>query len=259
MASENPEQLLDAFKAAALSVTKLYKTSAAAQGKARADGYQDCLDDLLAFLDKENIGLSDGEGWRIRRWATERLDGRDSSNQTAESEDEAEKAEAASSPEMHRAGSAAPQQPTTTARGDAHMRTDSAPPSLRAAVSEEPVEIVVPTQETFSFRSAHPYPQESCLNIANLDLSDSRPQDLAATLSAGPTPPLSTSRAARQRHGNSRIGSKSTLGRGAGAKRKLNLAEFFEVGGLGHGKDMFGGNGGSGGPGGGNSKRNRHV
>jgi hypothetical protein len=61
--TESPEQLLDVFKAAALSVTKLYKTSALAEAKARTDGYQDCIDDLLAFLDKGNIGLSDGEGW----------------------------------------------------------------------------------------------------------------------------------------------------------------------------------------------------
>ena len=62
---EPPEQLLQAFKAAALSVTKLYKTAAADQGRTRAEGYQDALDELLAFLDREDIGLSDGEGWRI--------------------------------------------------------------------------------------------------------------------------------------------------------------------------------------------------
>src|SRR5271170_1311326 len=106
--TEPPEQLLQAFKAAALSVTKLYKTAAADQNRARSEGYQDALDELLAFLDREDIGLSDGEGWKIRRWATERLDGRgDSGSQTMESEDEAaEKTDGVSSPELHRSQSA---------------------------------------------------------------------------------------------------------------------------------------------------------
>ena len=58
-----PEELLSAFKAAALSVTNLYKNAASEQARSRAAGYQDALDDLLSFLDKENLGLGDGEGW----------------------------------------------------------------------------------------------------------------------------------------------------------------------------------------------------
>ncbi|RAL65399.1 hypothetical protein DID88_000967 [Monilinia fructigena] len=47
---EPPQQLLIAqFKAAALSVTNLYKTAAADQARARAEGYQDALDELLSF------------------------------------------------------------------------------------------------------------------------------------------------------------------------------------------------------------------
>src|SRR5450432_3759901 len=91
---EPPEQLLSAFKAAALSVTKLYKTAAVDLARARSEGYQDALDELLAFLDKEDIGLTDGEGWRIRRWATERLD--------VESEDEPGQPERGSSPVLER-------------------------------------------------------------------------------------------------------------------------------------------------------------
>ena len=72
--NEQPHQLLADFKAAALSVTNLYKTATAENARSREAGYQDALDDLLAFLDRENMGLMDGEGWRVRRWATERLD-----------------------------------------------------------------------------------------------------------------------------------------------------------------------------------------
>ncbi|OLN82216.1 hypothetical protein CCHL11_09880 [Colletotrichum chlorophyti] len=251
--NDSPEQLLDAFKAAALSVTKLYKTSAAAQSKARMDGYQDCLDDLLAFLDKERIGLGDGDGWRIRSWATERLDGRDIGSQNAESEDEADKAETASSPELNRSNSA-------THLSESQMRTDSAPPSMPEAVEEEeqeqeqehePISITVPTADSFTFQSSHPWPpqqpqHDAYLNLANLDLSDSRAHDAANTNPAN--------RTTRPRHLTNmpRSASRQTgnLGRGAGTKRKnLNFAEIFDLSSLD--KNMFGGGGGP--------KRSRHT
>jgi len=68
----NPD-LHQAFKAAALSVAQLYKTAAADENSARSNGYQDALEDLLSFLDQQNLGLGDGEGWRVRQWATEKL------------------------------------------------------------------------------------------------------------------------------------------------------------------------------------------
>ncbi|RMZ85479.1 hypothetical protein DV737_g741, partial [Chaetothyriales sp. CBS 132003] len=68
------EQLLQAFKTAALSVTNLYKSAAADQQSSRDAGYQDALDDLLRMMDSENLGVQDGEGWRIRQWVTERYD-----------------------------------------------------------------------------------------------------------------------------------------------------------------------------------------
>lgn len=251
MSSESPEQLLDAFKAAALSVTKLYKTSAAAQAKARADGYQDCLDDLLSFLDKENIGLSDGEGWKIRRWATERLEGRDAVSQAMESDDEVEKAEPLSSPEIHRSSSVTRLSPAAT-RDEVSMR-DSAAPAMepvREVVEEQPQQqkqpdFVVPTQDTFTFQASHAYPsQDSYLNLDNLNLSDTHASSNNTTTSM----PRSI-----RRHGNPpRSSSRSAanhLGRGAGQKRRLNLGEIFDLGSLGYGKDPFGSNG---------PKRSRH-
>jgi hypothetical protein len=238
---DTPEQLLDAFKAAALSVTKLYKTSASAQSKARQDGYQECLDDLLAFLDKENIGLGDGEGWRIRSWATERLGG-DGTMQVGESDDEVDKAETASSPELTRAGSV----PRPSTKNEiVQDRQDSAPPSVPPVV-EQSAHFTVPTQEAFTFQSSHPYPQQDALNFANLDLSDARTLETTQTAPAPPT------RSSRTRHGiNGRSASRSGhLGRGAGQKRKINFAEIFDLGSLGYGKDVFGSGGG---------KRSRHV
>jgi hypothetical protein len=230
--TENPEQLLDIFKAAALSVTKLYKTSALAESRARTDGYQECLEDLLTFLDKEHIGLTDGEGWSIRKWATERLDGRESGPHNTESEDEAERVERTSSPEVTRTSV----EPQTAAP----KRGDSPTPNLVSIpepIPEEPMSIVVPSQENFTFQSSHPYP-----NIATLDLSDSRTRD-------GSSHPSGRNSRSRLGGHNSKQGSRGAghLGKGAGAKRRWDFDDFF--GGCLGGKDPFN-NGG---------KRSRHA
>ena len=242
MNADSPEELLSVFKAAALSVTKLYKTSATAQAKARADGYQDCLDDLLAYLDKEAIGLGDGDGWKIRRWATERLDGRETVAQTVESEDEVDKAETVSSPELHRTNS--PVQ-TITASSDVAMRNDSAPPPSVQPIITEDAGIVVPSQEVFTFQSRMPYPQDSNLTLANLDLGDGRPPDASQRGSI----PSITMRTSKMRHNNGpKSGSRSYQARASGQKRKLNLPEIFDIGSFGIDKEVFGGRA---------SKRNR--
>ncbi|KAI2606458.1 uncharacterized protein GGS25DRAFT_391121 [Hypoxylon fragiforme] len=243
--AESPEQLLDAFKAAALSVTKLYKTSAAAQAKARAEGYQDCIDDLLVFLDKSHIGLGDGEGWQIRKWATERLDGRES--QSLESEDEVEKSEPLPSPEIHRSAN---QTHPSTARNDVHMQHEPTPTlqSTTHSPAEEQHCHAVPTQENFTFRSSHQYPQESYPNLENLDLSDSAKVN-DNTISGSSAVPLHSSRSRTIKRG-SRPRPTAHLGKGAGQKRPINFAELFDVGSITFGKDAFGGREG---------KRSRHT
>ncbi|KAI0870885.1 hypothetical protein GGS24DRAFT_473742 [Hypoxylon argillaceum] len=246
LGADSPEQLLNAFKAAALSVTKLYKTSAAAQAKSRTDGYQDCLDDLLTFLDKRNIGLGDGEGWQIRKWATERLDGRDLGPQATDDEDEAEKAEPVSSPEPARLNSIP--QPST-------LRHEPTPPAVDPPVSAEPIieetqMIAVPTQENFTFQSSHPYPQESYLNLANLDLSDSMKTNENTTQGSPAMSVPQTTRGRRDRRGpRPRNTTTGHLGRGAGQKRPINFAELFDVGSMNFGKEPFGREG----------KRSRHT
>lgn len=268
MAHEQPpEQLLDVFRAAALSVTKLYKSSITAQAKARAEGYQDCLDELLQFLDRENLGLDDGEGWKIRSWANERLDAREGSPQMLESDDDADKPEPMPSPAIRRSTSAAsvpqpssvPQQPQqnpqqqhhqqqqqqqpppcepVTIRAEPPIQPEIPAPVIEDIAVDEP-EIVVPTRDTFDFRSSHQYPQDAQtqLNIANLRLSDARSHDN----------PLSTPRSSRQIRHMTSNGARSGprmpmnhLGRGAGSKRKVKFEEFFDLGNLGP-KDGFGG------------------
>ncbi|KAK0616280.1 hypothetical protein B0T14DRAFT_522870 [Immersiella caudata] len=231
--SGEPE-LLDAFKAAALSVTKLYKISASAQEKSRIDGYHDCLGDLLAFLDKEGLGVADGEASRIRRWVSERIEGRDSVSQTLESDEETEKPEVASS-QAHRPSSA----PTpSVGRNEVQMK-DPAPhpvaPASTAITTMGDTEIAVPTQDNFTFQSSVPYPQDAYMSLANLDLSDSQthtPNTNRTTTNVG-APRTTRGRPAR-------TGPRTTIGRTVGQKRKVNLAEIFDLGSLGNGKDVFG-------------------
>ncbi|KAK3294992.1 uncharacterized protein B0H64DRAFT_402332 [Chaetomium fimeti] len=238
--SADANELLDAFKAAALSVTKLYKTSAQAQAKSRADGYHDCLEDLLSFLDKENIGIRNGEAHRVRKWVTDRMEGRDSTSPPLESDDEAERSDTQvlSSPQMQRGVPAAAQR--LKDKEEALTRDASAPPVLTTVpippspVVEE-VDVVVPSQDTFNFQTTHPYPHDEALRLANLNLSD------AQTINASNA--RTTSRGGRNRNG--RTGTRTALGRGAGQKRKVNLAEIFDLGSLeyGNGRDMFGSGG----------------
>ena len=248
---EPPEQLLQSFKAAALSVTKLYKTAAADLGRARAEGYQDALDELLAYLDKEDIGLSDGEGWKIRRWATERLDGRDSVSQNMESDDEAgDKADRAASPEIQRSRSAT--RPSTTnpaVRTASPARTEpQAPPTI---ITPNEATVLPPPQGMFTFRSSHPYPQDADVTLPDLELSDgTRTQTHEGQLAPHTSgTPITFTRPARAnaRHTNhpTRINSRSSgpLARAAGQKRKINFAELFDISNLSHGKDAFGGGG----------------
>lgn len=239
MASDaSPEHLLDVFRTAALSVTKLYKSSINAQKKARAEGYQDCLDDILQFLDKERLGLSDGEGWKIRAWANERLDNGDLPPQldAMESDDDSEKQDAISSPEIHRSNSSASL--PRVAESQVQTPAQEPQPEVPKAMAGEDIVIdeleatVVPTRATFDFTSPHAYPQDAQtnLNLASLRLSDTaRPHEHTASHSTNASTPRKTSR----RHGLKNGRSGRPLNRGpsqaarAGTKRPMDFEGFF--------------------------------
>lgn len=256
--AEPAEQLLNAFKAAALSVTKLYKTAADDKGRAKAEGYQAALDELLAFLDKEDIGLSDGEGWRVRAWATERLDGRDAGSQSMESDDESgEKADRSLSPEIHRSQSATRLPCSTGAPSTASPARmgSQGPPTINISTAT-PIPIATdsttaPPQGIFTFRSSHTYPQDPDLTLSDLDLSDgtrAQTRDDSVTSQAS-NPPVNFTRPPRAntRHNNhsgrSNARASNTLSRSSDKKRKINMADFFDISNSSHGKDGFGGGG----------------
>ncbi|KAK3402138.1 hypothetical protein B0T20DRAFT_451017 [Sordaria brevicollis] len=256
-------EFLETFKAAALSVTKLYKTTGPAIAKARSDGYQDCLDDLLAFLDRSRLGLSDGEGWMIRSWATERLN--DRNLPTMESDDD-NQVEPALSPQAQssdpiqeedqmRDSPPAPavyEQPPQQEQPHEHEQPQqqehhNQPNQRQPPSNPEDFQVVVPTQETFTFQSTHPFPHEEAMKLENLALSDA-PRSNRSVSASTPSARNNRNRALRQNATRS-------LGRGAGQKRKVvDLSEFFRIdnfgpGGNGNDKDPFNPT----------SKRSRHT
>lgn len=264
--TQPPEALIQAFKTAALSVTNLYKTAATDQVRGRKTGYQDALDDILGFLDKENLGLDDGEGWRVRRWATERLDGSPTAHTGSESDEdraetmkgtdsrsedqvEAAKRARSSSPVAQQAPESSRQISRSTSPG----RTTTSP--IPSPVALQQPNSIIHCPEIFSFRSAHPYPQDIDMQSSETTGIQSSPTDThvqAQLSSANPAVRLEmVPRGSRTslRGGNHpnrhtlRSMSTRTISSATGSKRKTALGDFFDIGNLADGKDGLGGGG----------------
>ena len=250
-----PEQLIQSFKTAALSVTNLYKTAAADQARARDAGYQHALDDLLVFLDKENLGLDDGEGWKVRQWATERLDGSPLGHTGSDSEDErveTTKRARSSSPAVQRSTGLEAENLRQPSRSTSPVRNipTSMPPPPAPTQTSSPVQAPQP----FLFRSAIPYPQDIDMQTSdsisnNTPPSPQEPQTQIQVPSSGPAVRLEVvPRGSRTPHRGSRhttrpaTGTRS-LGPGAGSKRRITFGDYFDLGNLGDGKDGAGGGG----------------
>ncbi|KAI5208227.1 hypothetical protein E4T39_01490 [Aureobasidium subglaciale] len=256
-----PEELLSAFKAAALSVTNLYKNAASEQARSRAAGYQDALDDLLSFLDKENLGVGDGEGWRVRRWATERFDGGVSGGRESDDEEEEQEDQVrSSSPEVVRKATA----PAPAQQAQAQLQQQPQSHSEPVMLNTEPQilrsDVTVPQADTFTFRSSHAYPPSHPEQEVDMDSSNTNgPVDSPNSSTSNNPVRLEVHSRRRNNHNrsnnssNNRVASLnlSSLGSGAGSKRK-NLGDFFDISGL-----SFNSNGRDGSDRGG--KRGRHV
>lgn len=237
-----PEELLQAFRSAALSVTTLYKTAASEQSRARQTGYQEALEDLLSFLDSEHLGFGDGEGWRVRQWATERLDQGDTTLSTSgptDSDDEKTEVDRArsSSPAVQPEGNAEEASTDLPSGPDATPSTQSQ--------NEETQAITAPTT-TFTFRSSLSLPRHQDLEMIG---TSQDPPTSVQPASSDHRPPLPHSshstpamrlgvvpRSSRHRNNgsNNKMCTRSlsflgTLGTGAGYKRKIPFGDFFDV------------------------------
>ncbi|KAI9838804.1 MAG: hypothetical protein M1838_004487 [Thelocarpon superellum] len=240
-ARDPPEQLMQSFRAAALSVTTLYKIAAADESRAHRAGYQEALDELLAFLDHENLGLDDGEGWTVRQWATERLDG---SHTSVDSEDE--KGEMTT-----RARSSSPAPPRNEAREEipltrrgtrsaSPVRTSSAPPNPPSAAA--PV-----VSDSFTFCAGVSYPPQHDTDMISDDAESAPSASKSTQISPITNATFSSktdglSRSSRHRHsGHSRMTTRASsinaLPAGTGYKRRFPFGELFDLGSVGIGRD----------------------
>ncbi|KAJ5393403.1 uncharacterized protein N7487_011044 [Penicillium crustosum] len=169
-----PEQLLQQFKAAALSVTNLYKNAVCEQAQARSAGYQDAIEDLLHFLDRENLGLGDGEGWKVRQWATEKCDG--TGSQSSDEDAEADKRDRSATPvtvrkEKPTSETIAPPAPTSKPES-----TTPPPPPPPTQLHEAP-SFATPAVFTFSAGPTYPQCQELDMDVQSSDNSSATMQD----------------------------------------------------------------------------------
>ncbi|KAI9849805.1 MAG: hypothetical protein M1837_000017 [Sclerophora amabilis] len=267
-----PEHLLQAFRSAALSVTTLYKTAVSGQSQLRQSGYQEALDDLLAFLDREKLGLGDGEGWKVRQWATERLEGGESgAAATGLGDSDDEKVDAgtrarSSSPALSRKEGKAAHNSTLPAsvRSVSSARTTSAPPTGPAQheqqhqQTQQQANVAFQSSAPFTFRSSPEYPQQNDNDLDVFVPESTGPtafntqsfDSQAPTQSSNPSAPSVRleviPRSSRNRRGNpNRMATRSSnslsaMGSKAGLKRLLPFEEFFDVRDTGGGKDSYG-------------------
>ncbi|EEH20747.1 hypothetical protein PABG_02978 [Paracoccidioides brasiliensis Pb03] len=255
--AQPPEQLLQAFKTAALSVTNLYKTAVSDQASARHIGYQEALEDLRAFLEKEKIGLNDGEGLKVKCWVTEKLDG----NTATSMDSDDERADL----DIKRSRSISP----TTARKESlevnhtSQASRSTPPPRNEANFHNQSSVAIdlpssnrPTTFTFTTGTSYPVPQQSDIDMQTSDhvpvtttsIQTDSHLPHSSTLSSSPTVRVEVvPRGSRVPHrlGNGNRHNPRASARdpssNTGSKRKFHFGDFFDISSLGNGRDVFGG------------------
>lgn len=226
-----PEQLLQAFRTAALSVTNLYKSAVTDQNLSRQAGYQEALEDLLSFLDRENLGLQDGEGWRVRQWATERYDG-SAHQQPTESDDdrsEIEQRPRSMSPPRDQQTEQVSARPAPAGVETATPTDDNQDATSRGSLTPTPI---------FQFTGSAPAPPDDMQtddstasaegNQATPSTSSNAPIRLGVVNNRGNRTP--------HRHGNQRNGARASNREftfTAGTKRKLQFPDFFDISNIG--------------------------
>ncbi|OJJ49238.1 hypothetical protein ASPZODRAFT_60632 [Penicilliopsis zonata CBS 506.65] len=251
-----PEQLLQAFKTAALSVTNLYKNAVCEQAQARQAGYQEAIEDLLTFLDRENLGLGDGEGWRVRQWATERSDGTaPASDDDEQQRGEMDKRARSTSPAATRKVKPEPETVRQPSRSRSPVRHESTgtqsspPPPQTTTTTTTTTTITNETANPFSSTAIFTFSAGPTMPQYPEQDTDMQPSDTSANLSQDDTVSVSLlprNARAQHRHGNlsrssPRAATREPPSVGLGSKRKMPFPDFFDLSGLGNGRDMFGG------------------
>jgi hypothetical protein len=252
-------ELFPTFQQAAMSLTTLFKKAQKIQedqARAEDDGYQAAILDLLSFMDEENLGLQDGEGWRVREWATAKVhpsSRQGSSTHESDGEQDDERRARSSSPVVEVNSINTDTRPTVAASaldksGLQQVRAESAPP-IPVVISKTPTTthhtsgrrsgFNVPSAE-FTFHSAQQLP------ALGMEVETTTPRHSPSLPSDIPTfqfnfGPAKASKGT-PRHSRQSRQSNLPLGPGAGTKRTLPFSGYFDFGDAG-GKDDIGGGG----------------
>lgn len=236
-----PEQLLQSFKAAALSVTNLYKNAVCEQAQGRQAGYQEAVEDLLHFLDRENLGLGDGEGWKVRQWATEKCDGTASQTSDDDERADSDKRDRSATPATARK-EPPPSEPTSRQPPTSTPATSTTPRSeTTTATPSQESPMGTPTLFTFTAGPNFPQYQELDTDMQSPDNSAPPSQD-GAPVSVSVMP--RNSRPSHRHNNMTRPNARSSTRESPaaiGSKRKHTFPDFFDLSGLANGRDMFGG------------------
>ncbi|RPB21269.1 hypothetical protein L211DRAFT_870108 [Terfezia boudieri ATCC MYA-4762] len=191
--------LMSAFKQAAMSVTTLYKSANTEIVRARKQGYQDALNDLLHLINSDRI-YTNSEVIKIREWGLSRRrksggDGESGacrSDPVDESEDERGQSQTApsSSPireseppvELQPQEQHAPSEPASSSSYD-NIPASPSPPKVYHPVPKE-----IP--QSFSFRSNHHLPKHvppppRVPYLEDIELPDTMPDSPMSTSSSG--------------------------------------------------------------------------
>lgn len=223
------EQLLQSFKAAALSVTQLYKNAVCEQAQARSAGYQEAIEDLLHFLDRENLGLGDGEGWKVRQWATEKCDGTASQMTDEDDRVDSEKLDRSAMPSATRKEAPA-HEPTSRHQAASTPASVPRPETTAPTPQAQDTNAGSPPMFTFTAGPTFPLCQELDMDMQSLDNSVSPSQDGApVSVSLMPRTPRQSH---RHNHNHScpnvRPPPRETPA-SMGSKRKFTFGDFFDV------------------------------
>lgn len=214
-----------AFRTAALNVTNLYKSALADMDRARAEGYQEALDELLALLDRENLGVGDGEGWRIRQWATERLDGAQPRQSSSDSDDDyvEDRRARSSSPVMQANPNADDTRTVDDHAVELAPRCDSAPPPLPMEASTTEADTSA-LHHVFQFAAPQTLPSGPTGSTTDSHTST----DLSAAARRAFSGPRRPNRSASRNLQRSAAQNLLQLGSGAGQKRRL-MSDAFNM------------------------------
>ncbi|KAL1953412.1 hypothetical protein VTO42DRAFT_2851 [Malbranchea cinnamomea] len=244
--TQPPEQLLQAFKTAALSVTNLYKTAVADQANARHLGYQEALEDFRAFLDRERLALDDGDGAKIRRWVISRIDGTGSTTTSNDSDDEKD----SSGERRTRSSSPAAARKETPETAN-QPRQQTTQPQTTTTTTSTAATTATPV---FTFTAGPQWPTTlpDDVDMQSTDSSSSTSSSDSPHLATNTSPAVRVEVIPRggprtQRNNHTRHGNRSTTREqtaSAGSKRKFHFGDFFDISNIGNGKDGFAGAGG---------------